>query len=531
MAGERLRSRWLCIVAVALIVAAIHPSTVAAVPFTLHVRDADGGWPLPARVRVRDAVGVDHVPEGALTVPIGKSDRWFVCDGRAQLDLPAGPVELRIERGTEYSPHMERLELAGDQPVVHTVTLRRWINMRQRGMVCGENHLHVPVDQLAPQLVAEGLDFGTSLQWWNEPQFDVPAGDGFIRVLEFAGRRVPTTVFDFEVEHKWGAAYAVGVPEPLKRKATLKIPNLPLVRSAHQAGALVAYQAGYSREALLDALLGYVDVINVCSNNFHRHRFQPRSRYSNMLNVEGLPVYPDTAEGMMRLSMESYYRLLNCGLRLAAGAESATGAKNNPVGYNRTYVRAGENPTLADYLDAWRAGRNFVTCGPMLFLKIDGRHEPGDTIELPAEGGELTIEVEAIADQPLTSLEVVVNGRVIAARPEIQGSIAKLTTRATLAEGSWIAARCTERDDLLTDDELAAYDTGENARPARLRFAHTSPVYVTVGGRGPRVEQAIAEAGRMLDAFEKFAMQTAGRQYHDELRQAVQQARERLARP
>src|SRR5690606_17918576 len=128
--------------------------------------------------------------------------------------------------------------------------------------------------------------------------------------------------------------------------------------------------------------------------------------YSNPLNVEGFPNYPETPEGMMNMSLEWYYRLLNCGLRLAAGAESATGAKSTPVGSNRAYVRAGENPTYQQFLEAWKAGRNFVTCGPMLFMTVNGR-EPGETIALDAPG-EVTVEVEALADQPLTHLEVVV---------------------------------------------------------------------------------------------------------------------------
>ena len=71
---------------------------------------------------------------------------------------------------------------------------------------------------------------------------------------------------------------------------------------------------------MIDALLGYVDVVNVCNNNFHRHKYQPRKRYSNLLNVDGFPEYPNTPKGMIQMNCETYYRLLNCGLRLAAGA-------------------------------------------------------------------------------------------------------------------------------------------------------------------------------------------------------------------
>ncbi len=478
-------------IAATLLAAFLGLGSAPGAELSLTIVEAGHDAPIPARVRIRDAAGQDHVPPGSQVVRIGEKDRWFVSDGRSRLSLPAGRVDVRVERGTEYSPARRSVDVAEIGTTECPIALTRWVNMRERGYSCGENHLHVPVEELAPQLVAEGLDFGNSLQWWNGPKYQAPPGSGFIRTLEFAGRLVPTSVYDVEIEHEWGAVYLTGVPEPLNEKSQKARPNLDVVRVCHAKGALVAYQGGYSREALLDALLGCVDVINVCNNNFHRHRFQPRSRYSNLLNVEGFPVYPGTPEGMMRMNTDSYYRLLNCGLRLAAGAESATGAKFTPVGYNRTYVRAGERPTLPEFLEAWRKGRNFATCGPMLFLKVNGRYERGDTIALDQGGGTLEIEVEAIADQTITSLEVVVNGQPIDAKPAIEDKTARLSARLAVGAGSWIAARCTEEDRFLCDAELNAYDAGENARPCRLRFAHTSPVYVTVAGKGPRVESSV----------------------------------------
>jgi hypothetical protein len=134
------------------------------------------------------------------------------------------------------------------------------------------------------------------------------------------------SVHGAEVENPWGAVYLNGLNGPLTIPWEVRRSNLAFVRELRRQGALVCYQGGWSREVLLDAL---------------RYRFQPRAQDANLLEVEGLPAYPNTAEGMMQLSLESYYRLLNCGLRLAAGAESAAGAKNTPAGYNRAYVRAG----------------------------------------------------------------------------------------------------------------------------------------------------------------------------------------------
>jgi hypothetical protein len=410
------------------------------------------------------------------------------------------------------------------QEIKHQAKLHRWIDVRERGYVSGENHVHVPIEKLDAMLPAEDLDFGTSLSWWNGPRFKGQT-DGHWQVdLKLADHVTPTTIFDAEVEHEWGAVYLVGLREPVSIASDGGRSNLPFVKAARAQGALICYQAGWSREVLVDALLGYVDVVNVCNNNFQRHKFQPRRRYSNLLEVEGFPLYPNTAKGMMRMNYETYYRLLNCGLRLAAGAGSAIGAKKTPLGYNRAYVRAGEDPNLLEFLQAWREGRNFATNGPMIFLSTQGGQRPGDTIDLRPEGGKVTFHVRAASDQQLRSLELVANGvvRVHAnlARSQREG---ELTSSLDIKEGTWVAARCTDEDRLLSDEELGQYREGGGlpAQPTRLRFAHTSPIYITVGGTMPRVTASVEEAGRMLEAFKRFAKKRASGEHFAEILDVV----------
>ena len=172
-----------------------------------------------------------------------------------------------------------------------------------------------------------------------------------------------------------------------------------------------------------------------------------------------------------------------------------------------------------------------MTCGPMLFLTVNGKHEPGDTIALDPSGGEVSIARKPSRTSLLTGLEVVVNGKPLPEKPTLTGRTAVLSAKVPIREGAWIAARCTEEDRLLTDAELKAYDVGQEAQPTRVRFAHTSPVYVTVGGHGPRIAASIDEARRMLDAFDTFTMKGAGQEYQEDLRTAIRTARERLGRP
>ncbi len=504
----------------------------SAAPLRIVLVD-ESGASIPARILVLTAGGEAMPPEAAVVMPIG-DDRWVYAQGTVVVDVPAGAVELRAERGLEYR-RIKRQITVPAAGATERVVLSRWIDMRSRGYARGENHLHEGAERLAAMLPGEDLDFGTSLSWWNGPDAEraAPAGKESIHRLGRAPHLVPTSVFDAEVEYDWGAVYLTGGSRPVTVASDPRTPNLPYIRDARAAGSVVHYQAGWSREVLVDALLGLVDVVNVANNLFHMHRYMPRGRYSNLLELEGFPVYPDTPEGMYRMNTETYYRLLNLGLRLAAGAGSATGVKQNPPGFNRAYVRVNEDASLAQFYRAWAEGRNFVTNGPILDLRSGTGERAGDTIALTKQGGEVTLHVAAEADTPLQTLEVIVNGEVRHAFDAVGKQSLAGEVRIDVRQGAWIALRATARDDLLSDAELARYSAGSDdellrVRPNRLRFAHTSPIYVTVDGRGPAVAASFAEAERMLTAFEQFARRMAAPALLPELLRDVTTARDKL---
>ena len=77
---------------------------------------------------------------------------------------------------------------------------------------------------------------------------------------------------------------------------------------------------------------------------------------------------------------EVWYRLLNCGFRLPAGA--GTDAMTNfaslrgPVGMNRVFVHSGPKLEYRGWLAALKAGRTFVTNGPLVSFSL-GRQGAG----------------------------------------------------------------------------------------------------------------------------------------------------------
>jgi hypothetical protein len=169
------------------------------------------------------------------------------------------------------------------------------------------------------------------------------------------------------------------------------------------------------------------------------------------------------------LQTREWYRFLNCGYRVPTVGGTDKMWAGMPVGGVRTYADLrGEEFTFENWARAVRAGRTFTTTGPIVGLTVEGK-VVGDEIRLPAGGGTLGVEARAESVLPFHTLEIVVNGRPVAAETCEPGA-RQLTVKANLRlEGSaWLAARCVGRHTLWL------------GRPTLLG-AHTSPVYVVAG--------------------------------------------------
>ena len=171
-------------------------------------------------------------------------------------------------------------------------------------------------------------------------------------------------------------------------------------------------------------------------------------------------------------AVSEWYRFLNLGERLPIVGGTDKMSSEVPVGAVRAYVHLLDDGPLS--FDRWaaavRAGRTFVTSGPVLELEVEG-HEPGDVLEL-ASPGRLEVSIRARAAQAvITDVELVVNGRVAAATAAV-GATTEIVLRESIevAAGSWIAARCR------SDARIESAFTSSMA-------AHTSAVYVEVRDR------------------------------------------------
>jgi hypothetical protein len=183
-----------------------------------------------------------------------------------------------------------------------------------------------------------------------------------------------------------------------------------------------------------------------------------------------------------RSSAAVWYRLLNCGFRVAAAGGTDAMANyaslRGPVGVNRTYVdmeNEGREPAARrdDWLAALKRGHTLATNGPLLGLTVNEKG-PGTVIELDAGEHELEYSGFLRSVVPVDHLELVYNGEVLRTinlggdhtRADLSGSV-------RTNESGWLLLR--------------AWNDGSHPMVFDLYpYATTTPVYVTVDGQTTR---------------------------------------------
>jgi hypothetical protein len=171
-------------------------------------------------------------------------------------------------------------------------------------------------------------------------------------------------------------------------------------------------------------------------------------------------------------SLAVWYRLLNCGFRVPATA--GTDVFLNRIdsrlpGGDRVYVRVdGGSLRSEGWIDGLKAGRSFVTNGPMLTFTVDGQ-EAGAVLKAGQERPKVRVKATARSAFPLAKAELIHNGKAIAAAKMADDRLtATLDREVTLDGGGWVAFRA---------DGPGTIDT---ALPTLN--AHTNPVFVEAGG-------------------------------------------------
>lgn len=477
--GYALQARRQVTVSVSVVDAATGEKT----PVRVRLQDASGNTP-----RVSGALGISEsaipIPKQAIAVMWGQQDRAqgyalqpdgsFYVDGAFDALVPPGAYTLTLSKGFEYVQQSIPLDVPAAAGLSREVKLDRWVDMPARGWYSADDHIHLrrsPADDAAivRWIAAEDIHVGNLLQM----------GDFWaVYFVQYA----------FGPKGRYserGRLISPGQEDPRTPEVGHTI-SLGADEWVRFAGDYYSYDRLFDRVHERGGVTGFAHQ----GMSFHGYR-------GMVLNtLRGKNDFLELAQFCVPegpLALEHYYMFLDLGIKLTALAGSdfpwcgrgpAYGLPGPPlaqIGNARFYTYVGGSLSFERWFAALKAGRTFVTTGPMLLLTVNGRM-PGDTLDVTS-GTRVRVSAEALghpAQVPLESLEIVGHGRVLA-RADGRAA-ARLVTEIEVAvqDGMWIAAR---------------------AKAGTAQVAHTTPVYVTVNG-GSFVNRGTL--GAHLETAEKY---------------------------
>ncbi len=398
-----------------------------------RVLDAASGHPLSARIEIRNGKGdpvgsyYQHLP-GVFTEE----------DGSFEVPLPAGRYSVDVHHGIDYVSEKADVEVAAGRGVALDASLAPWANLRERGYVNGDGHAHLytdkrPDDVMAARVrricLAQGVDFLAACQEWagyDESNWRTGyAKFSDDRFLLHFGAEMPK----YRTGHTWwlgltttrgrfastmDVTYENDYYQSSKPGSwtfdTLPFPNLPDVelvsrfRAAEGAAAIVPHPTSWWWQPRGDAVKYTTNVA----------AYLPFGLLAGPL-WDGMVVMGYDPDHYFYQDL--WFHVLDEGYRMPALAELDGGYEPDSrfyYGSMRTYFQVGEDRSMEAVVRALRAGRTFVTSGPILLASIDGRHDVGSV--LPADGSPHDLRIEAYAsgdrDDVLSYVLVFRNGRV-----------------------------------------------------------------------------------------------------------------------
>jgi TolB protein len=457
--------------------------------FDLRIVDA-GGEPVAARVSVTAADGRSYAPANSLVHADDGYDRersafevkYFHTDGYARLRMPAGAARITVWHGFEHEIAQRLVNIAADRENWLSVSVMP-LDMPPQwdDWYSGDVHVHMNYGgtyrmtpaALIGQARAEDLDVVFNLVVNKEQRIPDIAYFSPEPDAASTGEVLLLHSQEFHTSY-WGHLGLLGLDDhlllpdysayPGTAAASLYPDNATIARLAHAQHAAVGYVHPFDKpapdphtdrpltnELPVDAALGLIDYYEVLGFADHR------------------------------TSAEVWYRLLNCGARIAAAA--GTDAMSNfaslrgPVGLNRTYVRVAQLPATAPdrrdrWLDALQSGASMASNAPLLGLAVEAQ-QPGGEVALQERRERVQFSGFLRSAVPVDHLQLVHNGVVVKSFDlDADRKSADVDGNVTVEGSGWLLLR--------------AWNDGADPRVFdAYPYATTSPVYLAYRGETP----------------------------------------------
>ena len=478
----------------------------------VRVLDAATRRPMRARVHLNAADGRAYAPteswfraDWLMFDHMDKSEyHYFHTDGDFEIDLPPGPAKLAVSRGFEYMPQQAEAVVKDGAPTEMVVSLKRLENMAARGWWDGDNHFHMNYAGVyfnTPQRLleqAEGEDIHVLNNLICNKEQRIPDVGHFTGAPDKASTAT-RVLFHSQEYHPpfWGHATFLNLKQHLVMPdyvgyqntvvASLYPSNTTAYQVARQQGGLAGYAHGAGAHFPVDLALGNVDFV----------------------------------EANAIAGMDALYRAWNCGYRVVASAgEDAfpNFYRSYVLGSNRAYVHSGARLDYDKWTTDFRMGRSFVTSGPLVTFKVNGR-EPGDEIRLPSGSHKLNLGIDVASINAIETVEVMHNGKpAITIKPDTATNRVTESRVLTITGSGWLSVQV-----------RAKHGRDPIRRP--FPFAATMPVWVTVDGKPIRSREDAEHFVQWIDRSLGRALATGpfnNGGERDEVRKLYDQARAKM---
>ncbi len=450
--------------------------------------------PVSARIALVAGDGHPIVPDSGQTRFDGQNGiAFFYSSGVADVTVPAGDIDLAAVQGLATPVASQRVRLAPGEMRTVTLTMAPVWNARANGWLSGEHHFHLNYggpyrleqSALVPMGKAEDLDVLTPMlanhaqRFEDQPLFAYRHTDtkpwitwaqevrahffGHVGLINSRGLFWPWI---------WGPGYDVYSRDDR--------PNAEALDFAAAQGGINTYvhpvsgAEPFATAASLRTIpLGFV-----------------ADAVQGRINAIELACLWSDERGTAAL----WYRVLNAGIPMVLTA--GTDAMNNlyrtmAIGTTRVYVQPARPSELGSYFAGLKAGRSFVTTGPMLEFRVS-RAGPGQVVKRSGAAQSWTLDVHSAV--AVDTIEIVVNGGVVERLPAFSAPGSRhYTGSVTLPAGGWIAAR------------VAGPPTKSWPAMDSYAFAHTSPIWIDrIGSTEPMAQAAAArDLLRALDVADQ----------------------------
>jgi hypothetical protein len=421
----------------------------------LTVVDKDTGKPIACRMHL---VGPRKQPFKPGRVPYWHDH--FALPGKFLLRLPLGEYTFLLERGPEYLDWTGHFTINTFADDTKRVEMRRFIDMAADGWWSGDLDVRRPMRDVELLMQADDLHVAEVVTWRNDKNS--------------WGERLPKdSVVRFDGNHFYsqmaGASARAGTELLLlNSSAPLKLPRgdreyPPIMQLLLDARKKEKLWVDVSRPFWWDVPMlvaaGQVDSIEVAHAQMCRDSLilgekggRPRDRVR----------FPDPL-GNAQWSQHIYFQLLECGLRIPPSAGSGSGDSPNPVGYNRVYVHVDGPLTYEKWWEGLRAGRVFVTNGPLLKPTVESEF-PGHVFQADKDSKlEFEVALTFSTREPVSYFEIIKNGQVERSVPFDEYSKSGKLPMVRFDRSGWFLLRA------VTDS------------PKTYRFAMTGPYFVEIG--------------------------------------------------